>query len=108
MRNVYQVVDGTEMFLQVPLTCTAKTATSGTPRTYDIKGRVRSEPHAATGNLHYVAEFYVVQDHWTKIIPVTVAQVLGKGAVLLSADAKIVTVSVDDTSVDSPIYPPNE
>lgn len=111
MRQVYQVVDGDDVYLQVPLTCTGKVTST---RTYDIRGRIRSEPHPKTGDLHYVAEFYVIQDHWTKITPVTVAQVLSKGSTkdgtfkLLSVNAKIVTVSVADTAVDDPIHPPND
>jgi hypothetical protein len=32
------------------------------------------------GRADYIAEFYVMQDHWTKIIPVVVAQVYAKGS----------------------------
>jgi hypothetical protein len=89
-RTVYQLVDGGEVYCQVPTTV----VTLKTNRTYDVKGRIRSERHSKTGDLHYVAEFYVVVDHYTKIVPVTIKQVLGsrgpaKDRKPLSAEAKI-------------------
>ena len=53
-------------------------------------------------------------DHYTKITPIIVAQVYAKGShkdgtrKFLSADAKIVTVSVDDSVIDDPVHPPLE
>jgi hypothetical protein len=105
-RTVYQLVDDNgAVQCQVPLTVITKK----TNRTYDVKARIRSEAHSKTGELHYVAEFYVVADHYTKITPVTIKQVLytrGSAATrkLLSADAKIITTTVDDISIDDVIH----
>jgi hypothetical protein len=106
-RQVHQLIDADELHCQVPTTVTTKK----TGRVYDVKSRIRSEQHAVTGDLHYVAEFYVICDHYTKITPVVIKQVLyhrTKNAdgtrKLLSADAKITTATVDDTSVDDHIH----
>lgn len=115
MKTVYQVVDGDEVFLQVPLTVTA--AKSG--KVYNVHSRIRSDAefpatHAKAGEKTYTAEFYVIQDHFTKIIPTVIAYVTAKGSVKdgtrkdLSANAKIVTISVDDSVVDSTTRPPTE
>ena len=127
-RQVLQVIDGTEVFMQVPLTVTA----SKTGKVYNVLNRIRVQAHeqslpgqkpkcqckaAKTGNCgraDYIAEFFVIVDHYTKITPVIVAQVYAKGShkdnthQYLSAAAKIVTVTVDDTSTDSAVHPPLE
>jgi hypothetical protein len=121
MRQVYQVVDGTELYMQVPVTVTAK----NTGKTYNVLNRIRVQQHEPTkcqckasktgcGRADYIAEFFIVTTHYTKITPVIIAYVLHKGSVkdgtkkYLSADAKIVTASVDDTVVDDPVHPPLE
>jgi hydroxymethylpyrimidine/phosphomethylpyrimidine kinase len=127
MRDVYQVVDGAEVFMQVPTTVTAKT----TAKVYNVLHRIRVQAHETSlpgqpakcqcraaktgcGRADYICEFYVIVDHYTKIVPVVVAQVYAKGStkdktkVFLSATATIVTTSVEDDSVDSPVHPPNE
>jgi hypothetical protein len=120
-RQVYQVIDGTEVFLTVPLTVTAK----NTGKVYNVLSRIRVQQHEPTkcqcklsktgcGRADYIAEFYVIVDHYTRIVPVVVAHIQAKGSkqdgtkLYLSADAKIVTVSVDDTVTDDPTYPPLE
>jgi hypothetical protein len=112
MKQVYQVVDGDQVCAQIPTTCTASKG-----KQYSILSRMRSDAvypptHARAGEATYTAEFFVVQDHWTKIIPVVVAQVshktTGDATLPLSADAKIVSVSVDDTTVDDAVFPPIE
>jgi hypothetical protein len=120
-RQVLQVIDGTEVFLQVPLTVTAK----NTGKVYNVLSRIRVQQHEPTrcqcklsrtgcGRADYIAEFYVIVDHYTKIVPVVIAHVQAKGSkkednrVYLSATAKIITATVDDTSVDSPTHPPLE
>jgi hypothetical protein len=92
MKQVYQVIDGDQVVAQVPMTCTA--VRSG--KQYNVLSRMRADGVPT-------AEFYVIQDHWTKIIPVLVAQVQQ-----LSANAKIIPTSVDDTTVDDAIHPPIE
>jgi hypothetical protein len=121
MRDVYQVVDGTEVFITVPLTVTAK----NTGKVYNVLSRIRVQPHEPTkcqcklsktgcGRADFIAEFFVVVTHYTRIVPVIVAYVQHKGTVkdgmkmYLSADARIVTATVDDTVVDSPVHPPLE
>jgi hypothetical protein len=120
-RQVQQVIDGTEVFMQVPLTVTA----SKTGKQYQVHNRIRVQQHepgrcqckaskTGCGRSDFIGEFYVVVDHYTKITPVIVAQVYAKGShkdnthQYLSASAKIVTVTVDDTSVDSAVHPPLE
>jgi hypothetical protein len=120
-RQVYQVVDGTEVFLQVPMTVTA----TKTSKVYNMLSRIRVQTHEPTrcqcklsktgcGRADYIAEFYVIVDHHTKIVPVLVAQIQAKGSkktndkIYLSATAKIITATVDDTSVDSAVHPPLE
>jgi hypothetical protein len=120
MRQVYQVIDGTEVFYTAPLTVTSKAG-----KVYNVMHRIRVQQHEPTrcqckasktgcGRADYIAEFYVIVDHHTKIVPVIVAYVMHKGSqkdgtkMYMSADAKIVTASVDDTVVDDPTYPPIE
>ena len=120
-RSVFQVIDGTETFLQVPATVTAK----NTGKTYNVLHRIRVQTHeqgrcqcraskTGCGRTDYIAEFYIVADHYTKITPVVIAQCYAKGSKkdgtkqYLSSAAKIVTATVDDTSVDSPTHPPLE
>lgn len=121
MRQVYQVIDGTEVFMTVPLTVTA----AKTGKVYQVHSRIRVQQHEAgkcqcrasktgCGRSDFIAEFYCVVDHHTKIVPVIVAFVYAKGSVsdgtkkYLSADAKIVTASVNDTVADDPTHPPIE
>jgi hypothetical protein len=121
VRDVYQVVDGAEVFLQVPTTVTAKN--SG--KVYNVLSRIRVQQHEPTrcqckasktgcGRADYICEFYVIVDHYTRIVPVVVAHIQAKGSkkdntrVYLSENAKVVTVSVDDTVTDDPTYPPLE
>jgi hypothetical protein len=121
MRNVFQVIDGTEVFIQVPLTVTAKS----TGKIYNVLSRIRVQKHEPTkcqcrasktgcGRADYVAEFFVVQTHHTKINPIIIAQIMAKGSRkdntkhYLSSTATIVTTSVADDSVDSPVHPPHE
>ena len=104
MKQVYQVIDGEKVCAQIPTTCTA----SSTGKQYSILSRMRSDAvyplgHARAGEATYTAEFYVIQDHWTKIIPVVVAQVDK-----LTATTKIIPASVDDATVDAAVYPPIE
>jgi hypothetical protein len=120
-RQVQQVTDGTELFFQAPLTVTA----SKTGKIYNVLNRIRVQQHepgrcqckaskTGCGRADYVAEFYVIVDHYTKITPVVVAQVYAKGShkdgtkLYLSATAKITTVTVDDSSTDSAVHPPLE
>jgi hypothetical protein len=120
MRQVYQVIDGSDIFMQVLLT-----VTSPAGKAYTVLSRIRVQPHEVSkcqcrlsktgcGRADYIAEFYVIVDHHTKIIPVIVAYVMNKVSatdgtkLYLSADAKIVTASVEDDSVDSPVHPPLE
>lgn len=121
MRQVFQVVDNGSVFHQVPTTVTAK----NTGKVYPVLSRIRVQQHEPTkcqckasrtgcGRADYIAEFYVIVDHYTKITPVVVAQVYAMGSkdagtkVYLSETAQIVTTSVDDDSVDSQVHPPLE
>ncbi len=121
MRQVFQVVDNGAVFHQIPTTVTAK----NTGKVYPVLNRIRVQQHevgkcqckaSRTGcaRADYVAEFYCIVDHYTKITPVIVAQVYAKGSkadntkIYLSETAQIVTTSVDDDSVDSQVHPPLE
>src|SRR5260370_4740605 len=86
-RQVYQVIDGTELFLQLPLTVTAK----NTGKVYQVLNRIRVQPHEPSrcqckasktgcGRSDYFAEFYCIVDHHTRIVPVIIAQVYAKGS----------------------------
>lgn len=114
-------MDGTDVFMTVPTTVTA----TKTGKVYQVLNRIRVQPHEPTkcqckasktgcGRADYIAEFYVIVDHYTKITPVIVAQVYAKGShkdgthVYLSESAKIVTSTVDDTVADDPTHPPLE
>jgi hypothetical protein len=127
MRQVFQVIDnGTEVFMTVPTTVTSKAG-----KVYDVLHRIRIQAHEPSlpgqpakcqckaartgcGRADYIAEFFVVQTHWTKIIPVIIAYTYAKGKradgtkMYLSANATIVTASVDDTVVDDTVHPPHE
>jgi hypothetical protein len=126
-REVYQVIDGDELLLQVPVSvvghkpipatsvCTVPTSsmcpTTG-HRVYELHGRVRSEPHPKTRELHYVAEFYIIHDHHTRVISVDVTQPVLYSKTLnpdgtrrrISANVKIVKTTVADDSVDDQVY----
>jgi hypothetical protein len=118
-RQVFQVIDGTEVFLTVPLTVTAK----NTGKVYNVLSRIRVQQHEPTrcqcklsktgcGRSDFIAEFYCIVDHHTKIVPVIVAYIQHKGTkqegtrMYLSDTAQIVTATVEDDSIDSPVYPP--
>lgn len=120
-REVFQVIDGSDIYMPVPLTVTA----TKTGKVYNVLHRIRVQQHEAgrcqcrasrtgCGRLDYIAEFYCIVDHYTKIVPVVIAQVYAKGSqiddtrVYLSEDAKIITATVDDSSVDSVVHPPLE
>jgi hypothetical protein len=126
MRQVFQVIDGTDVFLTVPLTVSSKAG-----KVYNVLSRIRVQAHEPSlpgqpakcqcraaktgcGRADYIAEFYVIQDHWTKIVPVIIAQVYAKGSKkdgtkkYLSASATIVTSTVDDSVIDDTVHPPNE
>jgi hypothetical protein len=120
MKQVYQVIDGTEVFMQVPITVISKAG-----KVYNVLHRIREQKHEVAkcqcratktgcGRSDYIAEFYVIVDHHTRIIPVIVAFTFAKGSAkdgtkkYLSADAKIVTATVDDAVVDDPVHPPIE
>jgi hypothetical protein len=120
VRDVFQVIDGTELFLQVPTTVVSKAG-----KVYNVLSRIRVQQHEPTkcqcklsstgcGRSDHIGEFYVIVDHYTKITPVIVAYVMHKGSkkdgtkLYLSDTAKIVTASVEEDSVDSPVHPPNE
>jgi Calcineurin-like phosphoesterase len=94
-------------------------------KVYNVLHRIRVQTHepgrcqckaskTGCGRADFIAGFYVVADHYTKITPVVIAQVYAKGShksgdkKYLSADAKILTASVDDTVADDPTYPPLE
>ena len=120
MRSVFQVIDGNEVFMQVPLTVTSKAG-----KTYEVMHRIRVQTHepgrcqcksskVGCGRADHIAEFFIVATHYTKITPVIVAQVYAKGSkqdgtkLYLSENAKIITATVDDSLVDSAVHPPLE
>jgi|ERR1700733_813420 len=125
-REVYQFVDGDEVLLQLPVqvtghrpipanaVCTVHDAqmcpTTG-HRLYDVHCRVRSEPHSASKELHFTGEAFIIHDHYTKVVSVDVARVLYSKTLnpdgsqrRISANTKIIKVTVDDDSVDDIIY----
>jgi hypothetical protein len=119
-RQVYQVIDSSELFMTVPTTVTSKAG-----KTYQVHNRIRVQTHepgkcqcraskTGCGRADYIAEFYCIADHYTKITPIVIAQVMAKGSkkdgnkVYLSETAKIITTTVDDSSVDSAVHPPLE
>ncbi|MGF7180399.1 hypothetical protein [Tunturiibacter psychrotolerans] len=127
MRDVYQVIDGDELLLQVPTSvvghkpipanavCT-KPASDMCPttghRVYDLHGRIRAVEHSHTKELHYCAEFYIIHDHHTKVIsvdvtvPVLYSKVLNEDGSQrrISSNVKIVKTTVDDEAVMDMVY----
>ncbi|WP_433963650.1 hypothetical protein [Tunturiibacter gelidiferens] len=126
-REVYQVYDGDELLLQVPVSVVGHrpipaNAVCTVPdsdmcpvtghRIYPLHGRVRSEPHPKTLELHYVAQFYLVHDHHTRAVivdctqPVLYSKVLNEDGSQrrISADTKIIKTTVDDDSPCDQVY----
>jgi hypothetical protein len=126
-REVYQVIDGDELLLQVPVTvvghkplpanavCTVPDSSMCPDtghRVYNLHGRVRAVEHSHTHELHHVAEFYVVHDMHTRVVAVDVTQPVLYSKVLnedgsqrrISANTKIIRTTVDDDSVDDKVH----
>ena len=126
-RDVYQVIDGDELLLQVPTTvvghkpipanavCTVPTSSmcpvTGN-RVYDLHGRIRAVEHSHTRELHYCAEFYLVHDHHTRVVsvdctqPVLYSKVRNEDGTQrrISAAVRIIKTTVDDDAVLDQVY----
>ena len=129
MRDVYQVIDGDELLLQVPTqvvghkpipanaVCTVSNhqmcPITG-HQVYDLHGRVRAVEHSHTKGLHHVVEFWIQHTHYTKVVTVDVTNPVLYSKVRnedgsqrrISSNVRIVktTLADDDTSADDKVY----